>query len=195
MNREQPQGSFQQFRVFLSWFVFLSQSLAVSLEVFLHRRFGERYVGLQGVAAILIIFFYAGFWPGYDVTPLLEFLLAYLALCFLARIGVLRRRRRGGTQEHSHYTGWPRVMRLTGRLTEITVKQTVEPLLTFLVAVFTLPVSEPLGGYLLLATGGLIVSVNASLGAEHTRAINMNDALIDQRHLAERFRGMRGDRF
>lgn len=173
-------------------------TLAVSLEVFLHRSasFGERYMGLRAAAAILLIPFYAIFWPEHDATPLIGLLLAYLAMCFCIRIGVLTRARRGGQQVHSLYNGYPRLMTVTrGLFRERTVKLIVEPVLTLVIGALTMALSQPLGGYLMVASVGLLVSVHLSAGYDRVRAMDMYDAYVEQQQLSSTFQHMRGDRF
>jgi hypothetical protein len=197
MNQDQnqvPSGP-MQFKTFLSWVVFIAGALAASLEVFLHRRFGERYLGLQAAVVLLIVPFYSLFWEGYDPTPLLQFLLAYVVMCALARIGIMARLRRGGAQEHSRYNGFPRLMAITRRISERTIKCVVEPMLVFFVGVFTMPTSEPLGGYLMLAALGLLISTQLTAGYERIRALDMYDAYVNQNQVAQDFRDMRGERW
>jgi hypothetical protein len=195
MEQQQRQTGPQQLRMAAGWLAFIARMLANSVEVFLHKgdTFGERYLGMPAGAAVLAICLYAGCWPGHDLSFLFLFLFAYLFMCPAARIGVSARQRRGDSEPHSYYTGRPWIMRLTGRMSEQTVKSTIEPLIVFLVAVFTMPVSEPLGGYLLLASLGLLASTSMSAGFDRKRQIDMHDAFIEQRDLAERFRGMRRD--
>lgn len=193
MNQQQPTSHMEQFRSMVGWLTFVSGALAASVEVFLHRSrtIGERYLGLQATAVIAIVLLYSLFWEGYDVMPLLRFLGMFLFMCFLARVGAAARRRRGGPQEHTRYTGFPRVCSVFRRLSERTAKMVVEPMLVFLAGAFVMPVSEPLGGYLMLASVGLLISVHMSVGYDRVRALDMNDASIDQRQIAERFREMR----
>jgi hypothetical protein len=196
MNQQQQQpGMFQQAKSAFGWLLFICNSLAVSVEVFLHKGVGSRYIGLQGLAAVAMIFFWGGFWPDHDVIPMLTYLLFYLLFCFAQRMDSLKRARQGGEQEHSRYTGRPLLMRFTGRMNEIAVKRIVEPVFVFLVGVFICSANEPLGKYLMLAAVGLLVSVQSTLVFDQTRATDMNDAMIDQQHAAKRFREMRGDHF
>lgn len=187
-----PSGP-ERLKTALGWVAFISGALAVSVEVFLHRSrsFGERYVGLQAVAVILIVPIYSMFWEDYDLMPLMRFLGAFLFMCLLVRLGGLVRRRRDGPEVHSRYTGTPRLMRLMPRADERKVKAALEPLLVFFAGIFASPTSEPLGGYLILASVGLAVSVRLSVGYERQRVIDMNDAYLEQRYIAKRFREMR----
>ncbi len=196
MYNDRPPGPIEHTKAVLSWIAFAAGVLAVSVEVFLHRSrtFGERYLGMQAAAVMLVVLFYGACWEGHDVSPLLGFLLAYLFMCFVVRIGGLIERRRTGVWEHSLYNGFPRILRLMPWLGEHRAKLYVEPMLVFLVGVFTMPLNEPLGGYLILASMGLLLSVNLTVGYERTRAMDMNDAAIEQRDLAERFRERRGNR-
>jgi hypothetical protein len=151
-EQQQQQGSFQNYKAFFGWFLFICQSLGVSVEIFLHRGMGSRYLGFPALAATVLIFFYPVFWPGCNPEPM---------------------------QEHSYYTGRPRLMRYMGRASEVTIKRLVEPAFVFFTGIFVMPVSEMLGSYLCLAAGGLLVSVNVNLAYERTQAMDMNDASID----------------
>jgi hypothetical protein len=197
MNQQQQQqpGMFQQAKWAFGWLLFICNSLAVSVEVFLHKGVGSRYIGLQGLAAAAMIFFWGGFWPGQDISPVLIYLALYLLFCFAQRMDALKRLRQGGGQEHSRYTGRPILMRFTGRINEITIKRIVEPALVFLIGILICSANEPLGKYLMLAAVGLLVSVQSTLRFEETRATDMNDAMINQQHAAQRFREMRGEDF
>lgn len=194
-NPNQNQSGPMQFKAFLSWVVFIAGALATSVEVFLHRRFGERYLGFQAAVVLLIVPFYSLFWEGRDPTPLLQFLVAYVVMCALARIGIMARLRRGGAQEHSRYNGYPRLMAITRRISERTFKLVVEPLLVFFVGVFTMPTSEPLGSYLMLAALGLLISTQLTAGYQRIRALDMYDAYMNHNEVAQGFRDMRGERW
>jgi hypothetical protein len=63
----------------------------------------------------------------------------------------------------------------------------------FVTGIFTMSLSEPLGGYLMLASLGLLISTHLTVGYERRRAMDMNDAYIDQQNAVERFRRMRGE--
>jgi len=195
VNEKQNPGPWAQTKAALGWIAFVAAALAASVEVFLHksRTFGERFLGIQAAAVLLIVPFYTVFWEGHDVTPLLAFLAAYVFMCLVARIGGALERRRGGPREHSHYSGYPRVMRFTGRMNERTVKLMIEPMLVLIIGIFTLPASEPLGSYLLLAGFGLSLTVNLNAGYEHRRVLDMHDAAIDQKDIVDQFRDMRGE--
>lgn len=190
-----PGSRKMEFQNGVSIFVFLCRALALSVEVFLHRleSFGERYIGLQAGAAVLLMLFFPICCEGQSAEPLLFFLACFLFMCICVRARVHLRRKRGGSQPHTLYTGTPRLMRVFRRMPEEKVKGIVEPLLTFLVGALALGLSQTLGCYLILASLGLLVSTNLTLGYERKRALDMHDAFIEQRGASERFRDLRGE--
>lgn len=196
--QETPQSPFHpdSIRRDVGIVVFVLCVLAASVEVFLRRdrTFGERYLGTRTFFAAVLLFFFPVLWPEHDPVPLLIYFGLFLVQCMLIRLAVARRLRRGGPQPHSLYSGTPLLMRLTGRIDEATVKGIVEPMLVFVAGALTLSISQPLGTYLMLASFGLLASVQLAIGAERQRAVDMNDAYIDQRDAAERFRAMQGKR-
>lgn len=194
-SQQQQPGFMDRAKGAFGWFLFICNSLAVTLEVFLHKGMGSRYLGLQALAGAAILFFWGGFWPGHDVGPMLTYFALFLLFCFAQRMDALKRLSHGVAPGHSRYTGWPLLMRLFRRTNEVTLKRIIEPALVFLCGAMVCDANEPLGKYLMLASLGLFISVQSNLNFERTRATDMNDALIDQRHVSERFRDMRGDRF
>jgi hypothetical protein len=90
---------------------------------------------------------------------------------------------------------YPRLMKLCPRLSEITVKRFIEPLLVFLGGVFTLHVNQPLGFYWMVGAFCMFGQASQADAWAREQATNMHDAVLDQQEVAERFRGMRGDDF
>lgn len=188
---QQPSGGMGP----LGWILFIARALSASVEVFLHRvdSFGERYMGLQAGAAFLLIFFFPIFCEGHDPTALLYFLGAYFFMCICVKARIQKRRRLGGSQPHSYYSGYPLLLRSRGARHELRVKAILEPLLVWMAGAAFMTFSVPLGSYLLIAGVGLAISVNASIAAERKRALDLHDAFMEQRGIAERFREFRGD--
>ena len=175
--------------------LFVARALAASVEVFLHdtKTFGERYLGTQTAAAVLILFLFPAVGGQEDPMPLYCFLVAYLFMCVGVRVGVVARRARGELGEHSYYSGRPYLMRSLGRMRESTVKGAVEPVLMWLTGILCQPFSALLGTYLMIAGVGLLVSVQVTLAAERRRLLDMHDAYMEQRRIAEEWRRMRRD--
>jgi hypothetical protein len=178
----------------LSVGLFICRVLAVSVEVFLHKGMGERYLGLQAAAVLLLVPVYSLFWPGYDLRPLMLFLPAYLVMCFVARAGIAARLKRG-EHCHSHYTGWPHGIKPGTKCSELTAKRVVEPAIVMMAGFLLRQFNPPLGTYLMFAAAGLLISVSASDAEQRTRSLDINDAVIDQEQVADRFREMRSERW
>ena len=168
----------------------IARALATSVEVFLHqgKSFGERYLGPQSVVAAAIMFCFPIFWPDRDPEPLLWFLATYLFLLLCAKGKVAKRRARGKPMEHSYYTGRPRLLRLTRGRGEVRIKTTLEPALVLITGMVATGINEPLGAYLMLAGVGLGLTVTASAHQDRMRALDMHDALLDQRRITELWR-------
>lgn len=189
MQQQQPKGAIEQWKSSMNFLVFVFQCAAVSVEVFLHRRFGERYIGLQGVLAIVLMLFFSLFFPGHDLHPLVWFLGAYLAMCLCARIGVFYRRFKG-EHYHSFYTGSPTIRHFFPGWKETTVKRFVEPFFVFAIGFALIDYNRPLGAYLIFAAIGLFFTVNLTCMHEHAQALDMHDAVIAQTQVADRVREM-----
>lgn len=191
---QQPQerSIVEQYQSSARCVLFICECLALTVIVFLRRKFGERFIGFRGLAAVGLMMAYTLFWPEDDPSPLGWFLVAYLVMCVLLRIEVAQRRRRGETC-HSFYSGYPVLMRIVPKWDEAKVKGVAEPLVAFIAGCLLLPVSRPLGSFVMLAAFALYVSVHMALHYERTRLVEMNDRLIEQQHLARRFRAWNGN--
>jgi hypothetical protein len=167
---------------------FICQMLAVSVEVFLHTGFGRRYFGIPSLAALLLIPLFSIFWPGGNLDTLWIFWWAYLIALFIARFDTLRRWRLGEFG-HSYYSGRPRCMAIFKRASEKWIKEFFEPMLVFFSGVLALPYGEPLGSYLMIAGIGLAAMGAMREETARARVMDMNDAMIDQNYIFDRFRG------
>lgn len=174
---------------------FVFRAWATSVEVLLHKRVGDRYLGVQAAAVLLLIPIYCLFWPGYDLQPMMGFLVVYLCGVAIARSDVLSRKR-NEVRIHSFYSGFPRCMNGKTKMTEVQCKRFFEPLYTASIGLGLYALGEqPLGVYLMIAGACMFITVSMSLMEFEQRAAAMNDQVIEQELLAERFREMRGDRF
>ncbi len=173
--------------------MFICRAWATSLAVFLHRDIGDRYLGWNAAAVLLLVPLYLLGWKGYDSEPMLLFLLAYTGLCCLARAGAVARRVRG-EQFHSLYTGWPRFLGPKAKISELAMKKFWEPAVTFALGwAVREGIDAPLGTYLMLGGICLSITVRTSCAVDDKQALDLNDAVIEQEMIAERFREMRGD--
>lgn len=166
----------------------VARTLATSVEPFLHRRFGSRYFGIHAGCVFPAILIWCCNWRGYDVRPLLLYAGLYAVAVILARAETGRLEAKGEVI-HSQYNGWPRLLSLRGfrNLREQTAKA-IEPYLMFLIGGVLITWSPPLGSYLMVAGGGLLVSIGLAETCQRVRDRDLQDALIDQRISANRLR-------
>src|ERR1043165_3139413 len=174
-------------------FALVCEILAVSTAVFIRRRFGPRYLGIQAALAALAIPFFVVFFPYDDPRYLGWYFVAFLAMWFLARTGAAARAARG-VQSHSRYNGFPHLCSLLPWVGEFAIKRIVEPAVVLAVGAAVAGINEPLGVYLMLSSFGLAATAAMHEMYERQRAMDMLDAYMDQQALAERFRQMRNER-
>lgn len=195
MNQPQQQGQGDQLKTSANALIFFSRVFAAPVEVLLHdpATFGERYLGAQAAVALVTLFSFPAFFTRSDPTPILWFLATYVVMLFIVRIATVSRRLRRGVTEHSYYSGRPLLMRINKRADERSTKLAAEPMLVGITGLVVQEMNPPLGTFLVLAAVGLVVSVGTSLMIERRRALDLHDAHVEQRHIVERFRKMRGD--
>ena len=170
----------------------LIHTWATSVQVFLHKNVGDRFLGIHAAAVLLLVPVYGAFWQGYDLRPLMWFLPVYLGAVAVARLGIVRRRF-NGTRIHSFYTGFPRCMKPRSKLSEAQFKRYVEPVLAASTGLtFCMMGERPLGVYLIIAGVCVFLSASMSEIQFEQRATAMNDQVIEQQYVAERFREMQG---
>lgn len=174
--------------------LFLVNTWATSIEVFIRANFGERYLGLQAAAVFLLVPIYCGVKQATDYGMMSLYLFIYLFLCFVHR-QTIRRRRRRGLSCHSYYDGTPALWKLCPWCSELTVKRYAEPAVVITSGLLLIPASEPVGMYLLI--GGLCMGFSTGVCCvqQDVRLLDLNDSILDQQILAERLREVRGDRF
>lgn len=186
------------FRNMVGGIVLVARAFACSLEVFLHRpgTLGERYFsGLEsGLAAVLIAIWPAFCEPVHDFSWMYFFLGLYLVLCLAHRAHIAIRVKRGGQQPHTRYSGESWLARIFSRMDEGRLKTGAEPLVAFAVGGLLLAVSPPVGGYVMVASAGLLISTGLAAGHVRQRVLDMHDASIDQANVVDRFRNQRGGR-
>ena len=131
----------------MNWVMLIVQIYSTSVEVFLHRHFGERYLGLQAFSVLILVPIHAYFLQGADCTLLTWFIMAYLVACVLQRIGMVRRKWRGVIQP-SRYNGYPWLLTPRCRIDEIFFKHWIEPLLVGVLGIALAPIDTALCSYL-----------------------------------------------
>lgn len=194
MPSQQKPSSLQTFRGNMNLVMWIIRIWAVSLEMFLHRNLGERYLGLQAGLALLLMSFYSLYWQGYDARAFIWFMVLYLAMWVKARWENSAARRRGEVY-HSRYTGWPSVVGPKTKFSERTAKRYVEPgfVLAFGLTLRGFWGEMPLGTYLVIGSVFLFLSVQLSATVTRAQEMDLNDAVIEQEYIAEQFRETRED--
>lgn len=171
--------------------MFIARTLGCSVVVFLRRNFGERYLGGPAVCVLVAVPLFVTAWPGHDVRPLMWFMPVYLYACFLHRTVILRRKRRG-VVVHSFYGGDSLLRRFFPHVSESTMRRGLEPLSALLAGVFLMPLSEPLGSYIMLAAIGLYISECVTDITQREHVQRMHDAYAEQQFYTEQFRRNQG---
>jgi len=169
----------------------LARSTALSVEAFLHRGFGGSYIG-SGLAAFLVMYVFSTFFQGENLGPMAVFAGLYGILWLIACINALIRRWRKMERVHSRYGGRPHLCRLLPGWQEIHVKM-VEAVLVLGIGFVIHLLNRPLGDYMMMA--GVLVLVRGYFVASalRNRAVELNDAVIEQREIADHFRQIQQD--
>lgn len=170
----------------------VARGCANTVEVFLHKRFGHRYLGVHSLIPLPIMFFYTAYWAeeGYDVRPMASFMFLYVLALPLAMLGSSIARWRGKV-EHSRYNGLPRLFNAETIKKEVRVKEIYEPLLVVLFGFFLTDLySPPLGLWLVLA-GVCLGGINSQIRQrQNEQDWDLQDAMIEQRFRMEEAREM-----
>lgn len=176
--------------------VFVMRTLATSIEVFIRGGFGARYLGLNAAAVLVVVPLFFMFKRVTDFREIGFYLACFVVLCCLHRHGIKLRLSRGDVW-HSYYDGEPLLHRFVPFLkcSEVTFKRWVEPLLVGGFGLLWAESNEPIGTYLLLCGLSMAYLAHACIVREQNQLHDLNDAVIDQQILAERFRDSTRDRF
>ncbi len=168
------------------------QAYATSVEVFLHRGFGERYLGSQAALVFLLVPFHSYLLRDYDPRQLFRFLGAYLIACVLQRIGIIRRRWKG-VARHSFYSGFPILATGNTRFDESCFKIWIEPFLVMLGGAVFISQDRALGTFILAAGFALYIKGRMMNQLDRIKLLDMQDAMFDQMHRGSQVRAMNHD--
>ena len=173
---------------FVTW---VMEAFATSVAVGLRYDFGKRYFGSQAALVLLIVPLFALFFPHDNVGPLFGFVLVYLCAIIFHR----GRRLTGRTKwaGHSYYNGRPWLADLQPNRKEADIKRMTDPVLAISVGFSICWLNVPLGSYVAVAGFCLFFIENLNATSLAERAMDLNDAVLEQQHVAERFRQMRGE--
>lgn len=182
------------FQTNLNVLLFVIRALATSVEVFLHRDMGPRYLGFNAIAVLVFIPVYCAFWEGYNLEPMMWFLVAYVVMLLVTRLSVIRQRFRGEVG-HSFYNGFPRLLTPKARVDEVSFKRHHEPIFVGLMGLFVSVINPPLGWFWMFGAAALILKGFISDQTNEVRVMDLRDAMIEQQILSDKFRSRNPNRF
>ena len=162
---------------------------STSIEVFLHRGMGARYLGLQAVFVLFLVPLHTGFMRTKDPSLTGLFLLAYLGAC-LGQRAIMLARQRTGEVVHSRYNGYPWILGAKSRIDELTWKGRVEPLLVVLGGVLFACLDEGFGSFVMTAGGAMFLKNLMHQQLRSQELMDMQDSLVEQQQRAAQFRQM-----
>jgi hypothetical protein len=174
---------------------FLARAFAMPAELFLRRSgtFGHRYFGFQAVAGLFVIPLWSVLWPDRHPFWLNRFMLLVLGMLLIVRMRTTVRGERS-CNFHSRYAGLPRLTRLFGEDRERIIKCGIEPMTTLIAGSLLCAVDEPLGSFIMASALGLYISANLVEASIQTRVADLNDAMLEQREVLDRWRTTQRDR-
>ena len=166
----------------------LIRSICLTIEVFFRWDFGCIYVG-SGFMGVVVIWLFSLYFPPRDINALFYFSLVYCAVWLVALTGMLVRYWRGKDKLHSKYSGRPHLLRLLPGWREDYVKY-LDAVIAILLGWGVHHLNVPLGDYLMAAASLLLFRDFAIASEQRNRAVQMNDQVIEQKLVAEKFRAM-----
>jgi hypothetical protein len=189
MNEQQQpnqQGDmFEDAQLGVNILMFVVQAWATSLEVFIRRDIGCRYLGWNAVSVLILVPIYSMYWEHFDISPMFWFLLAFLLMCGVARTSNLRQGNRG---RHSYYNGYPRMVKANAVINEVRFKRFNEPFVIGMLGACLTQFNQPLGWYIFFGAVCLCIQATVWNQLEEVKVMDLNDSMLEQSYLAERFR-------
>ncbi len=171
------------------YLMFAARVLASPLEVWLRRGVGPKYFGIHALGTLLLFPLWTIFWPRESPTAL--YILWALTMLHLARAKAESNRMvKKGEIVHTRYNGTSRLQRYFKRFSEAKVKGTCEPVLGLVVGGILMQIDGPAGSLIVASSVGMFLGQSAIEEAEKARVSELNDALIEQQSIAERFRDL-----
>lgn len=193
---QQPEPSSSPFsresmRNSLHWLQFIARIGSVSMEVFLRRGFGSRYLHLEALLAAMLLMAWPAFSPECDPRPMFWLFIGYLIMCAAARFEHLVAFLRGSlVDRHTRYNGAPLLCRLFPKCSEVTIKSQIEPVLIFVTGLIARSYNSSLGGYLLFASACMGLTAFFLRARDNAKLLDLRDALIEQQQLARQYRAI-----
>ena len=162
---------------------FAANVLATSVAVFLRRGFGREALGWNSLVAFFLLLFLGAADPAFGY-----FAIAFTFAQVFRRVETFRLLR-GGAVLHSQYAGFPYwAMKLPFVKSEKAAREAVEPLICLVVGVLLCPLSENIGGYVMLCGVGFIARYCIEELVMRKRVERMHDARIEHEWYSNQMR-------
>ncbi len=189
MSQQQSEPEPSDIQSSMNLLMVLLHIYSTSIEVFLHRGMGARYLGLQSLFVLFLVPLHTGFMRTQDPSLTGLFLLAYLGAC-LGQRAVMLARHRTGEVVHSRYNGYPWLLGSKSRIDELTWKGRVEPLLVLAGGLLFAVLDEGFGSYIMTAGGAMFLKNLMHQELRSQEVMDMRDSMIEQQQRAAQFRHM-----
>lgn len=177
----------------MNLFVTICHIYSTSVEVFMRRGFGERYLGAQAVFALFLIPLHMSFMQTEDPALIGYTMFCYVVACFCHRV-VTQHRIRTGQREHSYYDGWPIALGRKTTINEQDWKAWGDPIIIVLVGVFFAFADRGFGSFFITAGVAMFIKNHLVHQLHSAKVMDLHDNMIEQKQLAARFRQMNDDR-
>ena len=168
----------------------LARAIAMTIEVFLHCDFGHFCVGC-GLMGVFIIFMFTSVFPGQNPYPMFLFGVVYGVRWLFISVPTVIRYWRGKNLPHARYNGRPYLWTLLSSWKEMNVKH-LEAAMVIALGFGVHYLNRPLGDYLMCAALLVLARGYHFDTQQRDRAVTLNDCVIEQEMIVERFRDMRG---
>jgi hypothetical protein len=187
MDREQKQGFFLSYEAACNIALWVMRILSVPAEMLLHIRIGERYLGISGGLALLLMWICAASAPPGQAAPLMLLTLAFAARVAIHRVACIKRRLRGGPPQHTRSAGEPLLARVLPSVPAHWITW-VEPGLLVLVGMVISAINKPLGTYVVWTGAGLLGICLVRSNIAYNKLLDALDGHLEQQSLAEQVR-------
>lgn len=177
----------------MNLFVTICHIYSTSVEVFMRRGFGERYLGAQALFALFLIPLHMSFMQTEDPILIGATMLGYVGACIGHR-GVTQARRRIGEIEHTYYDGWPIALGKKTTINEQDWKAWGDPIIIVLVGIFFAFADRGFGSFFITAGVAMFIKNHLIHQLHSAKVKDLYDNMIEQKQLAARFRQMNEDR-
>jgi hypothetical protein len=139
---------------------------------------------------MVVIYAFSFLFAPQDLRPLFYFMTVYGLRWLIVAVAVTIRYWRGKDVLHSQYNGRPYLCRFFPHCKEVSAKH-LEALAAILLGWGVHHFNRPLGDYLMLAASLVFLRVYGLAAHQRRIVVEMNDRMVQQQLIADRFRELR----